>query len=69
MQIEITMRYQLIPVKTAIIKMIRNSVGEDVMRRKHLCIVESESEVTQSCWTFCYPMDSSLPGSSVLGIL
>ena len=28
----------------------------------------SESEVTQSCPTFCDPMDCSLPGSSVHGI-
>ena len=27
-----------------------------------------ESEVAQSCPTLCYPMDCSLPGSSVLGI-
>ena len=30
--------------------------------------VKSESEVTQSCWTLSYPMDCSLPGSSVHGI-
>ena len=30
--------------------------------------VKSESEVTQSCLTLCYPMDCSLPGSSVHGI-
>ena len=29
---------------------------------------ESESEVTQSCPTLCYPMDCSLPGFSVHGI-
>ena len=29
---------------------------------------ESESEVAQSCPTLCYPMDCSLPGSSVHGI-
>ena len=29
---------------------------------------ESESEVTQSCPTLSYPMDCSLPGSSVYGI-
>ena len=28
-----------------------------------------QSEVTQSCWTLCDPMDCSLPGSSVNGIL
>ena len=27
-----------------------------------------ESEIAQSCPTLCDPMDSSLPGSSVLGI-
>ena len=30
---------------------------------------ESKSEVTQSCLTLCDPMDCSLPGSSVHGIL
>ena len=30
--------------------------------------VNTESEVTQSCPTFCDPMDCSLPGSSVHGI-
>ena len=30
---------------------------------------ESESEVVQSCRTLCDPMDCSLPGSSVHGIL
>ena len=30
---------------------------------------EGEGEVTQSCLTLCDPMDCSLPGSSVHGIL
>ena len=30
---------------------------------------ENESEVTQSCPTLCNPVDYSLPGSSVHGIL
>ena len=30
---------------------------------------ESESEVTQLCPTVCNPMDRSLPGSSIHGIL
>ena len=30
---------------------------------------ESESEVTQSCPTLCDPMDCSIPGSSLHGIL
>ena len=30
---------------------------------------ESESEVTQLCPTLCNPMDCSLPGSSIHGIL
>ena len=30
--------------------------------------VESESEVAQSCPTFCNPMDCSIPGSTVHGI-
>ena len=28
---------------------------------------ESESEVDQSCWTLCHPVDCSLPGSSLHG--
>ena len=32
------------------------------------CTYESESEVAQSCPTFCNPRDCSLPGSSVYGI-
>ena len=35
---------------------------------RFLCI-ENESEVAQSCPTLCHPMDCSLPGSSVHGIL
>ena len=31
--------------------------------------VKSESEVAQSCPTLCDPMDHSLPGSSIHGIL
>ena len=31
-------------------------------------LLESESEVAQSCPTLCDPMDCSLPGSSVHGI-
>ena len=34
-----------------------------------LCTKVKESEVTQSCLTLCDPVDSSLPGSSVHGIL
>ena len=30
---------------------------------------QSESEVAQSCPTLCHPMDCSLPGSSLHGIL
>ena len=33
------------------------------------CVKESESEVAQSCPTLCDPMDCSLPGFSVHGIL
>ena len=33
------------------------------------CVCESESEVDQLCLTLCDPMDGSLPGSSVHGIL
>ena len=31
--------------------------------------MKSESEVAQSCPTLCDPMDCSLPGSSICGIL
>ena len=31
--------------------------------------IESESGVSQSCPTLCDPMDYSLPGSSIHGIL
>ena len=34
-----------------------------------LILKESESEVTQLCPTLCDPMDCSLPGSSLHGIL
>ena len=34
----------------------------------HCMKVKSESEVTQSCRTFCNTMDCSLPGSSVHGV-
>ena len=32
-------------------------------------LAESESEVTQLCLILCDPMDCSLPGSSIHGIL
>ena len=35
---------------------------------KEVLVCESESEVTQSCPTFCDPMDCSLPVSSIHGI-
>ena len=35
----------------------------------NLKVLESESEVAQSCPTLCDPMDCSLPGSSLHGIL
>ena len=34
-----------------------------------LSIMKVKVKVTQSCLTLCDPMDCSLPGSSVLGIL
>ena len=34
-----------------------------------ILLYESESEVTQLCLTLCHPVDCSLPGSSVHGIL
>ena len=38
------------------------------LSRKEGNIIESESEVTQSCPTLCDSMDCSLPGSSIHGI-
>ena len=38
------------------------------IQSEELQIKVKESEVTQSCLTLCYPMDCSLPGSSVHGI-
>ena len=37
--------------------------------KKYLLKRKKESEVTQSCPTLCNPVDGSLPGSSVHGIL
>ena len=37
--------------------------------KEHCIYNVLESEVTQSCLTLCDPMDCSLPGSSVHGIL
>ena len=39
------------------------------MGEKVLTYSESESEVAQSCLTLCDPMNCSLPGSSLHGIL
>ena len=39
-----------------------------VFQKSDLILSLSESEVIQSCPTFCNPMDCSLPGSSVHGI-
>ena len=39
-----------------------------IQSHKDMMKVKSESEVAQSCPTFCDPMDCSLPGSSVHGI-
>ena len=40
----------------------------DVDYSEEMLILESESEVAQSCLTLCDPMDCSLSGSSVHGI-
>ena len=40
-----------------------------LLGRKPMTNLESESEVSQSCLTLCNPMDCSLPGFSVHGIL
>ena len=42
---------------------------EKVLLRVIKMKIESESEVSQSCPTFCDPMDCRLPGSSIHGIL
>jgi len=42
---------------------------EDSVGPKVKVKVKSESEVAQSCPTLCKPVDCSLPGSSVHGIL
>ena len=42
--------------------------AEDIKKRWQ-AYTESESKVVQSCPTLCNPMDCSLSGSSVLGIL
>jgi len=43
--------------------------GQKPNRRKYSTFKESESEVAQLCHTLCDPMDCSLSGSSVHGIL
>ena len=48
--------------KTRDLKKIRNTKGTFHAK-------DSESEFAQSCPTVCDPMDCSLPGSSVHGIL
>ena len=40
-----------------------------VMNVWHLCHHFLKEKVTQSCLTLCDPLDHSLPGSSVQGIL
>ena len=49
-----------------------DSLGKDTRMGCHFLLqcmkVKSESEVAQSCPTLSYPMDCSLPGSSVHGI-
>ena len=50
---------------------LKNGVGwvKYINKGRALLEKESESEVAQSCPTLCDPMDSSLPGSSVHGIV
>ena len=43
--------------------------AEDIKRCQEYTESESESEVAQSCPTLCNPVDCSLPGFSVHGIL
>ena len=47
----------------------RNGAAIMVNKRVQNAVKESESEVAQSCPTLCYPVDCSLPGFSVQGIL
>ena len=55
-------------------KKIRNTKGtfhakvSTMKDRNVMDLIESESEVAQSCPTLCDPVDCSLPGSSVHGI-
>ena len=45
-------------------------MANKLMKRCSIPLIsESESEIAQSCPTLCDPMDCSLPGSSVHGIL
>ena len=41
----------------------------DLNKIKNFCSVEDPAKSLQSCPTLCDPIDSSLPGSSVPGIL
>ena len=47
----------------------RNRVAIMVNKRVQNAVKESESEVVQSCPTLCDPVDCSLPGFSIHGIL
>ena len=55
-------------------KKIRDTKGKfhvkmsTIKDRNVMDLIESESEVSQSCPTLCDPVDCSLPGSSVHGI-
>ena len=50
---------------------LRAGILPQLIFAKNTCCmkVKSESEVAQSCPTLCDPMDCSLPGSSLHGIL
>ena len=43
--------------------------AKNIVMQAPIAQLKSESEVSQSCLTLCDPIDSSLPGSSLHGIL
>ena len=77
-QIRITMRYHLIPVRMAINKKITNNNAGDNAKKRKLSYTgggninwhaAAAAKSLQSCPTLCNPIDSSAPGSPIPGIL
>ena len=50
-------------------KKVKSEVKRKIINVLNFLFLSSESEVTQLCPTLCDPMDCSLPGSSLHGIL